>query len=178
MRFPQPCAQHGLDRVANATAVAGPAPFAWATGWAVVISLAALGITAAASVWMKPWLPAALEIGLANAVLIGIGSGTIAVLSLTPGLVIEFAHQDPRSDAASRDYMAAVLAGILIRLLGTVALFLLCRYQMAPSADTIAGWVLSWYVLLTATEVVVLSKRLSKSVVPRPFHRPSQTTPE
>ena len=175
MPSPQPLIDHRLDRTATA---AGPAPFAWATAWVVAVSLAATGISAAASVWLQGPLPAAVQIGLTNAMLIGICSGMIAVISLTPGLIIEFSLRDTHSEEGPRDYTSAVLAGILIRLLGTVALFLLCRYQMAPSADTIAGWILGWYILLTATEVVVLAKRLPKSLVSHPFHRPSKTTPE
>ena len=175
MPSPQPLTDDRFGRTATA---AGPAPFAWATVWVVAISLAVTAISAAASVWLQEVLPAAVQIGLANAMLIGIGSGMIAVVSLIPGLIIEFSLREAHSNEGPRDYTPAVLAGILIRLLGTVALFLLCRYQMAPSADTIAGWILGWYILLTATEVVVLAKRLPKSLVSHPFHRPSKITPE
>jgi hypothetical protein len=44
-----------------------------------------------------------------------------------------------------------------IRALGTVALFLLCRYQMGLSLHTLAMFVCGWYALLTSIEVALLA---------------------
>jgi len=42
---------------------------------------------------------------------------------------------------------------MLIRLLGTVALFVYCRYQLAQSPDWLAIALLGWYVYLTTIEI-------------------------
>ncbi len=43
--------------------------------------------------------------------------------------------------------------GMMIRIVGTVALFLLCRYHMTTGTTQLAAWVLGWYVYLTIVEV-------------------------
>jgi len=48
-----------------------------------------------------------------------------------------------------------------LRLVGTVALFMLCRYHLAASDRLIALWVLSWYGWLTFVEVVSLCREVS-----------------
>jgi len=48
---------------------------------------------------------------------------------------------------------------MLIRLVGTVALLAMCRYQLGPSVEFVAVAVIMWYVALTATEVFTLAKR-------------------
>lgn len=53
--------------------------------------------------------------------------------------------------------------GILPRLAGTVALFLLCRYHFAASAESIASLTIGWYLFLTSVEVVTLSRELPKA---------------
>ena len=62
------------------------------------------------------------------------------------------------------------MAGMVIRLLGTVALFAVCRYQMAELTHLVAVAVLGWYVLLTITEVGLLAwlapSRISPDKVP------------
>lgn len=67
------------------------------------------------------------------------------------------------SELASRR-TSSLVAGVLIRLLGTVALFLTCRYHMATSVGIIAAMTIGWYVLLTSIEVFVLARELPRPV--------------
>ena len=92
-------------------------------------------------------------------VLVAVGSLLVAYVSMLPGL---------RLSRLESSFYGAMLAGITIRLLGTVALFLTCRYQLASSADLIAGMAIGWYVLLTSIEVITLSRRLPKSYLAGP----------
>ncbi|TWT49711.1 hypothetical protein Pla22_49110 [Rubripirellula amarantea] len=54
--------------------------------------------------------------------------------------------------------MVGGTAAMAIRSLGTVALFAVCRYQFAEVVNQVAFLVIGWYVLLTVTEVVSLSR--------------------
>lgn len=85
---------------------------------------------------------------------VAMGSLLVAHLSLLPGL---------RLSVLGGGFYQAMLTGITIRMIGTVALFLSCRYQLASSADLLAGMVIGWYVLLTTIEVIALSRRLPLS---------------
>ncbi len=49
--------------------------------------------------------------------------------------------------------------GMGIRITGTVALFLACRYQMVASEGEIAAFVLVWYVYLTLIEIALVLYR-------------------
>ncbi len=66
-----------------------------------------------------------------------------------------------KNELASRR-TASLVAGVMIRLLGTVALFLTCRYQMATPAGVIAAMTIGWYVLLTSIEVFVVARELPR----------------
>lgn len=57
----------------------------------------------------------------------------------------------------------AFLAGMLIRITGTVALFLASSYYMDASPTRIGIWVLGWHLVLLLTEVVVLSRQIRVS---------------
>ena len=57
----------------------------------------------------------------------------------------------------------AFLAGMLIRLTGTVALFLGCSYYMEASPTQIGIWVLGWHLVLLLTEVITLSRQIRVS---------------
>ena len=57
--------------------------------------------------------------------------------------------------------------GMGIRITGTVALFLACRYQMVAPDGEIAAFVLTWYLYLTLIEIALVlfqSKRESNSL--------------
>lgn len=57
----------------------------------------------------------------------------------------------------------AFLAGMLIRITGTVALFLASSYYMETSPTRIGIWVLGWHLVLLLTEVIVLSRQIRVS---------------
>jgi hypothetical protein len=114
--------------------------------WTSVAWVLLLGclLTTAGLAGELPWAPR-------DGVVIAIGSLLVAYLSMLPGL---------RLKAMAGKFYGALLAGITIRLLGTVALFLTCRYQLASSAETVAGMTIGWYAMLTSVEVFALSRRL------------------
>lgn len=94
---------------------------------------------------------------LSMAVIIAIASVLIACLSMLPGLLRR---------AQSGGIVVAVMAGIMIRLIGTVALFLTCRYHMASPVEMIAAMTIGWYVLLTSIEVFVLIRESPRDATP------------
>ncbi|MDG2222398.1 MAG: hypothetical protein P8L85_13535 [Rubripirellula sp.] len=98
--------------------------------------------------------PAVFRWSPADAAFIAVGSWLVACFSLAPGL---------RMTQHSSGFCQVLLFGIAIRLLGTVALFLTCRYQLASSAEVIAGMTIGWYVLLTFIEVFVFSRSQADS---------------
>ena len=57
---------------------------------------------------------------------------------------------------------ATCIGAMAIRTVGTVALFLGCRYQMGLPMETIAILVCSWYVLLTTSEVLLMAAGASE----------------
>lgn len=80
-------------------------------------------------------------------------SGLVAVIALLPGLLAA-------PPAVKGDYSTPLLASVILRILGTVALFLLCRYHLAASDDLLAGNVVGWYLFLTVIEVTALVRFL------------------
>lgn len=95
---------------------------------------------------------------LLTSLVIAIGSLFVSVNALLPGLLQERAASRP-----IKDYSAVLLASVLLRLVGTVALFAMCSYQMAQSDETTAAFALGWYVYLTSVEIITLSKSLPSS---------------
>ncbi|MEE2937782.1 MAG: hypothetical protein VYA84_17470 [Planctomycetota bacterium] len=91
----------------------------------------------------------------ADAAFIALGSWIVAWISLAPGLRVA---QHLSDFCQVLDFCYMLLVGIIIRQLGTVALFLTCRYHLASSAEVVAGMTIGWYVLLTFIEVFVLSR--------------------
>jgi hypothetical protein len=109
-----------------------------------------------------------------EALVLAVVSLLIAYGSLLP---LKFARDDrddgvrvDQTELASRR-TASLVAGVMIRLLGTVALFLTCRYHMATAVGVIAAMTIGWYVLLTSIEVFVVAREL-----PRPVGQSSGTT--
>ena len=133
----------------------GERPFtraAWAVaaawGWATAVAVPT------AVVWLgQSWAVAST---------ITVGSGLVAAVALAPGLRWQ-SRRAVTGDAASWGRLSDLLSAMAIRLLGTVALFMLCRYQMAAvSAQSIAIWVLAWYAWLTAVEVTAVVRELNR----------------
>ncbi|MCM2371682.1 hypothetical protein [Aporhodopirellula aestuarii] len=54
----------------------------------------------------------------------------------------------------------AFLIGMMIRIAGTVALFLSSSYYMDASPTRIGIWVLAWHLVLLMTEVITLSREI------------------
>ncbi len=107
-------------------------------------------------------------------------SGLIGVVSTVPGWTIlippmaspESGPSEPtRTQTKENEGLSArelaierlghaFLAGMLIRITGTVALFLASSYYMDASPTRIGIWVLGWHFVLLLTEVVVLSRQI------------------
>ncbi|MCP4885817.1 MAG: hypothetical protein GY904_04290 [Planctomycetaceae bacterium] len=113
--------------------------------WTAAACIASFGLLMA----VRFGWPAIFRWSPADAAFIAVGSWVVAWISLAPGL---------RMTQHSSDFCQVLLVGIIIRLLGTVALFLTCRYHLASSAEVVAGMIIGWYVLLTFIEVFVLSR--------------------
>ncbi|MGB7344635.1 MAG: hypothetical protein WBD20_10500, partial [Pirellulaceae bacterium] len=101
---------------------------------------------------------------LREMIVISVLSGLIALVSLVPGLVGEltrrFAPESPTTASEQQNHLGPLFGGIILRMLGTVALFVLCRYQLAGSVKWIAAVILGWYVVLTFTEIAMLAHSL------------------
>lgn len=106
----------------------------------------------------------------ADTLWIAVASGVIACLSVVPGMLIQLVNSRGQAKCQSQQLWgrltAALAAGMMIRLIGTVALFLTYRYHLASSTEMIAGMTLGWYVFLTSIEVLVLARKLPKSAQP------------
>lgn len=98
---------------------------------------------------------------LATVMVIAVASGVVATIALVPGLVAG-------RGTSRRDHSTTLMVSVILRLTGTVALFLLCRYQLAASDELIAGYVIGWYVFLTVIEITTLARRLSE-IDAKPF---------
>lgn len=138
------------------TAALGLVVLAWAVFATALVSLIA-------------WLDVGL---LREAIVISLLNGLIAVISFAPGLVREWLpYLDPAEharkiaqDANGKDnYIGSLFGGMILRLIATVALFVLCRYQMAAPLHWIAAMIIGWYVVMTTTEVFILAKRLPRT---------------
>lgn len=105
------------------------------------------------------------EINLVEALVIAIASVCIAWLAMLPGLT-----SPPLVPARSGQRLSLCLfVGMAIRLAGTVALFLTCRYYMATSIGMIAGMTIGWYTLLTSVEIHALTRELPGAAKLPPF---------
>lgn len=126
------------------------------------------------AIWSAVAVPLSLVIAvyspesLGLSILIALASLLIAILALVPGLVTDLISRSDRSvragssgsesgeGGAGKSVASSFMTGIVIRLVGTVALFVLCRYHMAELTHLIAAMVLGWYVLMTISEVTLL----------------------
>lgn len=95
-------------------------------------------------------------------VVITIASGLIAAVTmLAAPLLSRVWHGRQRQTGPMSEFFVAALAGMILRVIGTVALFLTCRYHMAASVEMIVGMTIGWYLLLTSVEVVTLARELT-----------------
>jgi hypothetical protein len=112
--------------------------------WVGLFVVVSLGVY-----WLAPEL-------LLPSILIAVASGLISAIALLPGLRLITAA-DKRSGSADQQ-IESILVSMAIRVTGTVALFLFCRYQLGQSSQTIALMVCGWYALLTSFEVFLLAR--------------------
>lgn len=136
-----------------------------------------------------------IEVSIIQCVAIALASLVIAIGSLIPGIVREYDAElgtirefpiikrtikrslnEDDVEAASLGILPEFVVSGLLRLVATVALFMICRYCMPVQDKLIAAWVLGWYLVLALTEVIVLSKVLTESLRPDPI-APLNTKP-
>jgi hypothetical protein len=98
--------------------------------------------------WLAPEL-------LFQSIVIAVASGSIAALAMLPSMQLGDSDQDPATLPGK--HITTILVAMAIRVAGTVALFLFCRYQMGVPPQAIALMVCGWYVLLTSFEVSLLA---------------------
>ncbi len=137
--------------------------WSWAVGFAGTIFAAAA-------------LPS--EVGRA-AIMIAIASGLIGCLPVWIGLLppVERGQAASASRRSIHHFVRGAIGGMVLRAIGTVALFLTCRYHMAASVEWIAAFTIGWYVVLTTVEVVALvhhSTHSAESLGGLPPGRPSR----
>lgn len=90
---------------------------------------------------------------------VAVGSGVVAVFAGLPGVVTEMF---PGSGESAGRITIGFSVGVIIRLLGTVALVALCSYHLPAAKKEIAGMILAWYVYLTSVDVAVLAMLLPR----------------
>lgn len=71
--------------------------------------------------------------------------------------------QTSPTTAGDLGWAASFLFGLLIRITGTVALFLFSSYQSLGAPISLAGWILGWHALLLAAEVIALANTIPTS---------------
>ena len=130
------------------------------------VALAWVAVTAGLAVAARLIDPGALP----SVVALGTASGILAHLGLLPGTLLSrrqvsdenLLASPEKADSGGDDGMVGWLAGALIRVFGTVAIFGLARYLMADADRDgwILGTVLGFYAGLTALEVWVLARVL------------------
>lgn len=93
---------------------------------------------------------------IGGALVIATASALISILALLPGILL----RDQPKTASGRTYlfMIGCVAAMAIRVVGTVALLVACRYQLSLPIQTTAMFVCGWYVLLTSIEVSSLAR--------------------
>lgn len=91
-------------------------------------------------------------------------SGLISVVALVPGMSLAGHPAAGGRDGKSTRtmmFLIACVAAMAIRVAGTVALLVACRYQMGLPLQTMALLVCGWYVVLTSVEITWLAKGAS-----------------
>ncbi|TWU30962.1 hypothetical protein [Novipirellula artificiosorum] len=87
--------------------------------------------------------------------------GQAALAPLTPSELDEVAQRRIEQGAEFGRFLFAWAAAMMFRLVGTVALFLFCRYQLAEPEGWLALIVLGWYIYLTTIEVSTLARAMN-----------------
>ena len=97
---------------------------------------------------------------------IAVMSGLISICALVPGMTLASPRFPVESELSRRQriqrsglFLVGIQATMIIRVIGTVALLVLCRYQLGLPVETIVLFVCGWYIALTAFEVFWLAKK-------------------
>lgn len=132
---------------------------AWAIVFAVVLGTVVAG---------QFWAMSGLSISM-----ISLASAGLSVAAMVPGIVVgravtmgqlpeEVAKNERRRRAElsqrSQICLIGIGAAMTIRVVGTVALFGVCRYHFGEPPYEAAAFVIGWYVFLTSMEVFFLSR--------------------
>lgn len=117
-------------------------------GKLAVVWLIGMGVTLIAIGLLAPQL-------LLGSLVIALASGLISLAALWPGRRLSRSRH-PLGDAGALP--TVIVLAMAIRVTGTVALLLFCRYQMGQSFPDAALLVGVWYVVLTSFEVSLLAR--------------------
>lgn len=143
----------------------GAAPFRGALNW--IAAAWAIGAVSIGVVCMMA--PQASPIEPLAAAAITIGSGLVATVAMLIGAMLNRSlcppyHANDSVHAANpaAAMLASAVAGMLVRLVGTVALFMTCRYHLAASVEVVGSMTVGWYLYLTTVEVAALARELKR----------------
>lgn len=104
-----------------------------------------------------------------EAIAIGVASLLVSYASFAPEYLgrrrAPASPTIPEGSGIAQRQSGRLVAGVVIRLIGTVALFLTCRYHMATPMELVAAMTITWYVLLTSVDVAVLVCELPKGAL-------------
>ncbi|MEM6980415.1 MAG: hypothetical protein AAF539_12195, partial [Planctomycetota bacterium] len=65
-----------------------------------------------------------------------------------------FIMRTASSDVAGMETLTGFVGGMLLRVVGTVALFLITSYYFVVNETWLASWVLAWHVALLSDDVI------------------------
>ena len=132
--------------------------FAAALRRTVTTSVAVLGGASVVLAWVAPAQVTAT-------IWIGVASMVISAAALTPGMMIRTpgisVAGGKRTQVTAQLFLIGVTVAMGVRFAGTVALFVMCRYQFGLNQQNIALHVCGWYVLLTSLEIFFLARGAS-----------------
>lgn len=128
--------------------------FAGALARTLAVSAAVVGFACVFVAWIVPsHLTATLSIALASIV--------ISAASLTPGMMCRVPSDGNRSRSSvklnSQLFLLGTAVAMGVRFTGTVALFVVCRYQFGLTEGAIAFHICVWYATLTSLEIFFLA---------------------
>ena len=129
---------------------------------ALLVSVVLMAVACGLTAWL--WIDKLVLVAA-----VGFCSGLLGLVSLEPGCHFKHSQSAEASVGFPEAFFAAISAGLLIRLAGTVALFLWCRYHMPSSLEFCAAMVLGWYVLLTPVEILTVASELRSELSQRPL---------
>lgn len=99
--------------------------------------------------------------------LLSIGSLLVSYLNVLPLALADRVQDDDRLNsnepkAAAETINGTLLSGIIIRFAGTIALFVLGRYQLASAEQSVAFVVILWYIVLSVITTRAVAAEVKK----------------